>query len=140
MRKNAGWVFLLGMFMLSCVFWGFESQTAFAAPAKVYKWKYVQWRIAAELGMAGYKDSFEKRLPAMSNGRLQIKMYWAGDLVKSAEALDAVIAGIADDLHHLAAIGRHVPRPPAQMAGDSESHRLSPLRFRARRGRPATRP
>jgi TRAP-type mannitol/chloroaromatic compound transport system substrate-binding protein len=96
MRKNEGWVVLLGMVMLSCAFWGFESQTAFAAPAKVYKWKYVQWRVAAEAGMAGYKDLFEKRLPAMSNGRLQIKMYWAGDLIKSTEALDAVKTGMVE--------------------------------------------
>jgi TRAP-type mannitol/chloroaromatic compound transport system substrate-binding protein len=73
------------------VFWGSD-----AYAQKVYKWKYVQWRIAAELGMAGYKDLFEKRLPAMSNGRLQIKMYWAGDLIKSAEALDAVKTGMVE--------------------------------------------
>jgi TRAP-type mannitol/chloroaromatic compound transport system substrate-binding protein len=66
------------------------------AQQKVYKWKYTQQRIASEPGMAYYKDLFEKKLPAMTNGRLQIKLYWAGDLVKSTESLDAVRDGVLE--------------------------------------------
>ena len=66
------------------------------AQAKVFKWKYVQHRIASEPGMMYYKDLFENKLPAMSNGRLQIKMYWSGDLVKNTEALDAVKTGMVE--------------------------------------------
>ena len=63
------------------------------APRKVFNWKYTQQRIASEPGMAYYKDLFEKKLPAMTNGRMQIKLYWAGELVKSADSLDAVKTG-----------------------------------------------
>jgi TRAP-type mannitol/chloroaromatic compound transport system substrate-binding protein len=64
-----------------------------AAPRKVHNWKYTQMRIASEPAMAYYKELLEKKLPAMTNGRLNIKLYWAGDLVKSADTLDAVKTG-----------------------------------------------
>jgi TRAP-type mannitol/chloroaromatic compound transport system substrate-binding protein len=67
-----------------------------AAAEKVFNWKYTQQRLASEPGMAYYTEMFEKTLPAMTNGRLKVKMFWAGDLVKSADALDAVKTGIVD--------------------------------------------
>lgn len=69
---------------------------AYATPQKVYKWKYTQMRIASEPGMYYYKDLFEKKLPAMTNGRMQIKLYWAGELVKATESLEAVRDGIVE--------------------------------------------
>lgn len=96
MKKVAGWVVILGGAVFFMALIGFGSQTAFAAPEKVYKWKYQQHRIAAEPGMAYYKELFEKKLPEMSAGRLQIKMYWSGDLIKSTEALDAAKTGMVE--------------------------------------------
>ena len=66
------------------------------AAEKVFNWKYQQMRLASEPGMAYYTEMFEKTLPAMTNGRLKVKMFWAGDLVKSADALDAVKSGVVD--------------------------------------------
>jgi TRAP-type mannitol/chloroaromatic compound transport system substrate-binding protein len=66
------------------------------AQQKVFNLKYQQMRIASEPGMAYYTEMFEKTLPAMSNGRLKVKMFWGGDLVKSPEAFDAVKSGIVD--------------------------------------------
>jgi TRAP-type mannitol/chloroaromatic compound transport system substrate-binding protein len=43
--------------------------------------------------MAYYTEMFEKTLPAMTNGRLKVQMFWGGDLVKSTDALDAVQSG-----------------------------------------------
>ncbi|TFH43160.1 MAG: hypothetical protein E4G96_01780, partial [Chrysiogenales bacterium] len=72
--------------------------TSFACNAaeKVFRWKYQQQRIASEPAMAYYQEMFEKTLPAMTNGRLQIKMFWAGELVKSADSLDAVKSGVVE--------------------------------------------
>ena len=67
-----------------------------AAQEKVFNWKYQQMRLASEPGMAYYTEMFEKTLPAMSNGRLKVKMFWAGDLVKSADSFDAVKSGVVD--------------------------------------------
>ena len=66
------------------------------AKEKVFRWKYQQMRIASEPGMAYYQEMFEKTLPAMTKGRLQIKMFWAGELVNSADSLDAVKSGIVE--------------------------------------------
>ena len=63
---------------------------------KVHNWKCQYHRIPAEQASVYYKDMFDKTLPLMSNNRLKIKMYWAGDLVKSTESLDAVKTGIVD--------------------------------------------
>ena len=66
------------------------------AADKVFKWKMQAWRSAAEPGMAYYKEMFEKTLPAMSDGRLQIKMYWGGELVATPQMLDSVKMGVVE--------------------------------------------
>lgn len=66
------------------------------ASEKVFNLKYQQMRLASEPGMAYYTEMFEKTLPAMTNGRLRVKMFWAGDLVKGTESLDAVKSGVVD--------------------------------------------
>ena len=88
-KKVLGVVFLAVAVLLSSSF-------ACNAAEKVFRWKYQQMRIASEPAMAYYKEMFEKTLPAMTNGRLQIKMFWAGELVKSADSLDAVKSGVVE--------------------------------------------
>ncbi|HOO38902.1 MAG TPA: TRAP transporter substrate-binding protein DctP [Deltaproteobacteria bacterium] len=66
------------------------------AAQKVYKWKLQAWRSAAEPGMAYYVEMFNKTLPAMTDGRLQIKMYWGGELVATPDLLDSVKMGVVD--------------------------------------------
>lgn len=77
-------VFLLG-----------TSLTSFAAEP-VYKLKMQAWRVASERAMAYYKDLCEKDIPALTNGRVQIKMFWGGELVKVTEMLNAVKTGTID--------------------------------------------
>ncbi len=68
-----------------------------AQPAqKVYKWKMQAWRSAAEPGMQYYVEMLTKTLPAMTNGRLQIKMYWGGELVATPDILDSVKMGVVE--------------------------------------------
>ncbi len=66
------------------------------AAEKVYKWKLQAWRSAAEPGMQYYVEMFNKTLPAMTNGRLQIKMYWGGELVATPDLLDSVKMGVVE--------------------------------------------
>lgn len=81
---------------LSTVILFVMSFACMAEKQKVFDWKIQTHRIPAEQAMVYYKDMFDKTLPEMTNGRLKIKMFWAGDLVKSTEALDAVKTGIVD--------------------------------------------
>ncbi|MFW6271909.1 MAG: hypothetical protein ACOC1Q_02575, partial [Desulfosalsimonas sp.] len=74
----------------------FSSSIVCSAAEKVFKLKYQQMRIASEPGMKYYKKMFEETLPAMTNGRLQVEMYWGGELVSSPDSLDAVQAGIVE--------------------------------------------
>lgn len=67
-----------------------------SAAEKVYKWKMQAWRSAAEPGMAYYVEMFEKTIPAMTNGRLRIKMYWGGELVATPDLLDSVKMGVVE--------------------------------------------
>jgi TRAP-type mannitol/chloroaromatic compound transport system substrate-binding protein len=73
----------------------FSSSVACEAQ-KVYKWKLQAWRSAAEPGMAYYKEMFEKTLPAMTGGRLQIQMFWGGELVATPDMLDSVKMGVIE--------------------------------------------
>jgi TRAP-type mannitol/chloroaromatic compound transport system substrate-binding protein len=90
MRKNAVVIVVLAVAML------FAMSLSCVAAEKVFNWKYQQMRLASEPGMSYYTEMFEKTLPAMSNGRLKVKMFWAGDLVKSTDAFDAVKSGVVD--------------------------------------------
>ena len=65
-------------------------------PQKVYTWKMQAWRSAAEPGMQYYVEMLEKTLPAMTNGRLKIKMYWGGQLVATPDLLDSVKMGVVE--------------------------------------------
>ncbi|HPW70122.1 MAG TPA: TRAP transporter substrate-binding protein DctP [Deltaproteobacteria bacterium] len=88
-KKILGIVVLACAILLSGAFPG-------NAAEKVYKWKLQAWRSPAEPGMAYYVEMFEKTLPAMTNGRLQIKMYWGGDLVATPDILDSVRMGVIE--------------------------------------------
>jgi TRAP-type mannitol/chloroaromatic compound transport system substrate-binding protein len=90
MRKKGVIIVVLAVAIL------FTMSFTCVAAEKVFHWKYQQMRLASEPGMAYYTEMFEKTLPAMTNGRLKIKMFWAGDLVKSADSLDAVKSGVVD--------------------------------------------
>ncbi len=69
------------------------------APQKVYKWKMVTtWpKNFPGLGMAA--ENFATLVQRMSGGRLQVKVYGAGQLVPALEIFDAVSQGTAEMGH-----------------------------------------
>ena len=66
------------------------------APQKTFKWKMVTtWpKNFPVLGTA--PERFAKNVEAMSNGRIKIKVYGAGELVPAMEVFDAVSRGTAE--------------------------------------------
>ncbi len=73
-----------------------------AAPAKVFKWKMVTtWpKNYPVLGTA--PERFAKAVNEMSNGRLQIKVFGAGEIVPALEVFDAVSRGTVQMGHGVA--------------------------------------
>jgi TRAP-type mannitol/chloroaromatic compound transport system substrate-binding protein len=76
-----------------------DTAVAGAADTKTYTWKLVTtWpKNYPGLGMA--PENLAKRVEAMSNGRLKIKVYGAGELVPAMEIFDAVSQGTAEMGH-----------------------------------------
>tara|TARA_R110002096_G_scaffold433650_1_gene652846 strand:- start:2050 stop:3180 length:1131 start_codon:yes stop_codon:yes gene_type:complete len=74
-------------------------QGAQPVPQKIYKWKMVTtWpKNFPGLGMAA--ENFSTMVEKMSGGRLQIKVYGAGQLVPALETFDAVSQGTAEMGH-----------------------------------------
>ncbi len=70
--------------------------SASPSPAKVFKWKMVTtWpKNFPVLGTA--PERFAQNVERMSNGRLRIKVYGAGELVPAFEVFDAVSSGNAE--------------------------------------------
>ena len=76
-----------------------QSQTAAAAPAQTVHWKLVTTWPKNYPGLGTGADDFAKRVERMSNGRLVIKTYAAGELVPAMEVFDAVSRGTAQMGH-----------------------------------------
>lgn len=76
-----------------------SSTAADAAPQKVYQWKLVtSWpKNFPGLGLA--PERLASWVKEMSGGRLQIKVYGAGELVPALEVFDAVSRGTAEMGH-----------------------------------------
>ncbi|CAN0579049.1 unnamed protein product, partial [Laminaria digitata] len=72
---------------------------ATADPDKVYRWKLITtWpKNLPALGMA--PERFSQLVDRMSNGRLKVKVYGAGELVGAFEVFDAVSQGNAEMGH-----------------------------------------
>jgi len=94
-------VLMLGIFLMGC---GAETGTgeptgsaaAVEAAPTVYRWKLITtWpKNLPALGTA--PERMADRIRAMSNGRLDIKVYGAGELVGAFEVFDAVSRGTAE--------------------------------------------
>ena len=76
-----------------------SGETTQQAPEKIYKWKMVTtWpKNFPGLGMAA--ENFADLAEKMSGGRLQVKVYGAGQLVPALETFDAVSQGTAEMGH-----------------------------------------
>ena len=66
---------------------------------KIYKWRMVTTWPKNLPGMGLAPETMAKKIKAMSNGRLDIKVYGAGELVPAMEVFDAVSGGSAQMGH-----------------------------------------
>ena len=63
------------------------------APQKIHKWRMVTTWPKNLPGMGLAPETMAKKIKAMSNGRLDIKVYGAGELVPALEVFEAVSGG-----------------------------------------------
>ncbi len=70
-----------------------------AEPVQTFKWKLVTTWPKNYPGLGTGPEHFAKLVDEMSAGRLQIKVYGAGDLVPAMEAFDTVQQGTAEMSH-----------------------------------------
>ena len=75
------------------------SASASAQPERAWRWKLITTWPKNLPGAGLSAERFAERLRAMSNGRLDIKVYGAGELVGAFEVFDAVSAGTAEMGH-----------------------------------------
>jgi TRAP-type mannitol/chloroaromatic compound transport system substrate-binding protein len=99
-------LFLLGALalLLGCADPGASSAGASAAvpaadPDRVYRWKLITTWPKNLPGLGTAPEELAQRLRVMSNGRLDIRVYGAGELVGAFEVFDAVSQGTAEMGH-----------------------------------------
>lgn len=71
-------------------------------PAKVYKWKLVTSWPKNLPGLGVGPENFAKLVDEMSNGRMKIRVYGAGEIVPGLQVFDAVQGGTAQIGHSAA--------------------------------------
>lgn len=69
------------------------------ANTQTYNWKLVTAWPKNFPGLGSAPELFAKKVEAMSNGRIKIRVYGAGELVPALEVFDAVSAGTAEVGH-----------------------------------------
>ncbi|MDN4502562.1 TRAP transporter substrate-binding protein DctP [Alteromonadaceae bacterium BrNp21-10] len=84
------------------------------APQQTFKWKLVTAWPKNFPGLGRAPETFAKNVERMSNGRLQIKVYGAGEIVPGFEVFDAVSQGTAE-MGHAAAYYWKGKVPAAQL-------------------------
>jgi len=91
---------LFALFLVSCS--GGENKTAVTGVTEKqqsFKWKLVTTWPKNYPGLGTGPENFAKKVNAMSDGRLQIKVFGAGQLVPAFEVFDAVSQGTAEMGH-----------------------------------------
>ncbi|HEY6612423.1 MAG TPA: TRAP transporter substrate-binding protein [Pseudomonas sp.] len=76
-----------------------SKETQAAAPAETFTWKMVTSWPKNFPGVGVGAERFARLVNEMSNGRLQVKIYAAGELVPALEVFDAVSRGTAEMGH-----------------------------------------
>lgn len=84
--------FLLSLLLAACGGEKASTDTS-AAPQKEYKWKMVTSWPKNFPGLGRAPETFSEYVEKMSNGRLTVKVYGAGELVPGFEVFDAVSQG-----------------------------------------------
>jgi TRAP-type mannitol/chloroaromatic compound transport system substrate-binding protein len=74
-------------------------QGAASASVQTYNWKLVTAWPKNFPGLGSAPELFAQRVETMSNGRMRIRVYGAGELVPALEIFDAVSAGTAEIGH-----------------------------------------
>jgi TRAP-type mannitol/chloroaromatic compound transport system substrate-binding protein len=92
---------IMAMILVSCSGEGGQDTPAAGAGAdtKVYRWKMITTWPKNLPGLGTAPENLAKKLRAMSNGRLDIKVYGAGELVGALEVFDAVSQGTSQMGH-----------------------------------------
>jgi TRAP-type mannitol/chloroaromatic compound transport system substrate-binding protein len=76
-----------------------QAQTDGLSSQQTFKWKLVTSWPKNYPGLGTAPENFAKKVEAMSNGRLKIKVYGAGQLVPALQVFDAVSQGTAQIGH-----------------------------------------
>ena len=76
-----------------------EADATVAVPVQTYQWKLVTTWPKNFPGLGLAPENFAKNVERMSNGRLKIKVYGAGQMVPALEVFDAVSQGTAEIGH-----------------------------------------
>jgi len=101
-RFNSTLLGLLAAVLLTACGQGSDSaveQGAAGASIQTYNWKLVTAWPKNFPGLGSAPELFAQRVEAMSNGRMRIRVYGAGELVPALEIFDAVSAGTAEIGH-----------------------------------------
>jgi TRAP-type mannitol/chloroaromatic compound transport system substrate-binding protein len=104
MKRLLNWL-LITTASLGLVGCGEKQQTAAspeAEPLKTYQWKMVTSWPKNFPGLGSTPEKFAKNVELMSNGRMKIKVYGAGELVPAFEVFDSVANGTAQVGHDAA--------------------------------------
>ncbi|MEX2365058.1 MAG: ABC transporter substrate-binding protein, partial [Pseudohongiellaceae bacterium] len=70
-----------------------------AAPGQIHNWKLVTSWPKNFPGLGTAPEIFARKVQEMSNGRMNIRVYGAGEIVPALEVFDAVSAGTAEIGH-----------------------------------------
>lgn len=97
--RKACLVIVTCTFLASCGGESSSSTAASAAPQQTFKWKLVTSWPKNYPGLGTAPENFAKLVNEMTNGRLKIKVYGAGEIVPGFEVFDAVSQGTAQMGH-----------------------------------------
>ncbi|MBC3765404.1 TRAP transporter substrate-binding protein [Neptunicella marina] len=93
-----------------------QAQNSSAKEQQTFEWKLVTTWPKNFPGLGHAPEEFAQKVRKMSNGRLKIKVYGAGELVPALEVFDAVSQGTAE-MGHAAAYYWKGKMPAAQIFG-----------------------
>ncbi|MDG1474814.1 MAG: TRAP transporter substrate-binding protein, partial [Porticoccaceae bacterium] len=97
---RSGLTILIAVVLAACSSSDNESNVAVNSKAdQIFEWKLVTTWPKNYPGLGLAPENFSKKVAAMSNGRLQIKVFGAGQLVPAFEVFDAVSQGTAQVGH-----------------------------------------
>lgn len=97
-KRNGISIFIvISLFFLEIIMITFEAQFANAqAPAKVYKWRMQSIDPPALIGPQITQKAFCERVKKMSNGRIDITLFTAGQLTPTLEIVGSLAKGTVD--------------------------------------------